>query len=49
VFAAEFSRVAQLLGAGSRERLLTVTFNASYLEAVINDLESAGRTLRERA
>ncbi len=49
VFAAEFLRVAQLLGSGSREELLTVTFNVSYLEAVIDDLESAGQTGRERA
>ncbi len=49
VFAAEFLRVAQLIGSGSREELLTVTFNVSYLEAVIEDLESTGRTARDRA
>jgi len=41
VFAAEFLRVARLVGSGSREELLTVTFNVSYLEAITDDLRTA--------
>jgi len=40
VFAAEFLRVARLVGS-SREELLTVTFNVSYLEAITDDLRTA--------
>lgn len=38
VFAAEFLKVVELLGQGSRQDLLGVTFNSSYLEAIARDL-----------
>lgn len=46
VFAAEFLRVTPILESASRQELLAVTFNASYLEAIVDDLrasEQAGR------
>ena len=40
VFAAEFLKVAELLTQGLRQELPAVTFNSSYLEAIVGDLRT---------
>ncbi len=42
VFAPEFLRSLALIDTGSRQELLAVTFNSSYLEAIADDLRSRG-------
>jgi hypothetical protein len=44
VFAAEFLQVASIIDSASRRELQAVTFNSSYLEAVLTDLRSAAST-----
>jgi hypothetical protein len=42
MFAAEFTAAVPLIGRADRQELLKVTWNSSYLEAIVDDLRPAG-------